>query len=73
MQLLCNTGAKCVTRVQSCVTPVQITNGLKKLKNNRNPTRANQMRAIDVIRFGDSKKIFWFKESLAELTKITSI
>ena len=45
----------------------------QKLKNNRNPTRANQMRAIDRIRFGDSKNIFWFKQSLAELTKITSI
>ena len=26
--ILCNTGAKYETRVQNCVTPVQITNGL---------------------------------------------
>ena len=50
MQLLCNTGAKYETRVQNCVTPVQITNGLwLAQKSNRNSTRANQVRAVDKI------------------------
>ena len=44
MQLLCNTGTKYETRVQNCVTPVQM--GSDRL---RNPTRANQERAVDKI------------------------